>query len=68
MFLSLGMSAQNVETKAAYKYEFVVNLDKNAKAIERLDAFGIVLFAQAAGARSHICNNWRDRNVHRNCV
>ena len=43
------MSAQNVETKAAYKYEFIVNIDKNGKPIERLDGGGIVLFAQAVG-------------------
>lgn len=44
------MSAQNVETKAAYKYEFIVNIDKTGKPIERkLDDSGIVLFAQAAG-------------------
>ena len=43
------MSAQNVETKAAYKYEFIVNIDKTGKPIERLDGGGIVLFAQAAG-------------------
>ena len=43
------MSAQNVETKAAYKYEFIVNIDKTGKPIERLDGSGIVLFAQAAG-------------------
>ena len=49
MFFSLGMSAQNVETKAAYKYEFIVNIDKNGKPIERLDGGGIVLFAQAVG-------------------
>lgn len=49
MFFTLGISAQNVETKAAYKYEFVVNLDKNGKPIEGLDGGGIVLFAQAAG-------------------
>lgn len=49
MFFILGISAQNVETKAAYKYEFVVNLDKNGKPIEGLDGGGIVLFAQAAG-------------------
>ena len=49
LFFSLGMSAQNVETKAAYKYEFIVNIDKNGKPIERLDGGGIVLFAQAVG-------------------
>ena len=49
MFFSLGMSAQNVETKAAYKYEFIVNRDKTGKPIERLDGGGIVLFAQAVG-------------------
>ena len=49
LFFSLGMSAQNVETKAAYKYEFIVNIDKTGKPIERLDGGGIVLFAQAAG-------------------
>ena len=50
LFFSLGMSAQNVETKAAYKYEFIVNIDKTGKPIERkLDGSGIVLFAQAAG-------------------
>lgn len=50
LFFSLGMSAQNVETKAAYKYEFIVNIDKTGKPIERkLDDSGIVLFAQAAG-------------------
>ena len=49
LFFSLGMSAQNVETKAAYKYEFIVNIDKNGKPIERLDGGGIVLFAQASG-------------------
>lgn len=43
------MSAQNVETKAAYKYEFIVNIDKNGKPIERLDGGGIDLFAQAVG-------------------
>ena len=44
------MSAQNVETKAAYKYEFIVNIDKTGKPIERkLDVSGIVLFAQAVG-------------------
>lgn len=49
LFFSLGMSAQNVETKAAYKYEFIVNIDKTGKPIERLDGSGIVLFAKAAG-------------------
>lgn len=49
MFFSLGMSAQNVETKAAYKYEFIVNIDKTGKPIERLDGSGIVLFAKAVG-------------------
>ena len=49
LFFSLGMSAQNVETKAAYKYEFIVNIDKTGKPIERLDGGGIVLFAQAVG-------------------
>lgn len=49
LFFTLSISAQDVETKAAYKYEFVVNLDKNGKPIERLDVCGIVLFAQAAG-------------------
>ena len=49
MFFSLGMSAQNVETKAAYKYEFIVNIDKTGKPIDRLDGSGIVLFAKAAG-------------------
>ena len=49
LFFSLGMSAQNVETKAAYKYEFIVNIDKTGKPIERLDGSGIVLFAQAVG-------------------
>ena len=49
LFFSLGKSAQNVETKAAYKYEFIVNIDKNGKPIERLDGGGIVLFAQAVG-------------------
>ena len=43
------MSAQNVETKAAYKYEFIVNIDKTGKPIDRLDGSGIVLFAKAAG-------------------
>ena len=43
------MSAQTVETKAAYKYELIVNIDKNGKPIERLDGGGIVLFAQAVG-------------------
>ena len=49
LFFSLGMSAQNVETKAAYKYEFIVNIDKTGKPIDRLDGSGIVLFAKAAG-------------------
>ena len=49
LFFSLGMSAQNVETKAAYKYEFIVNIDKTGKPIERLDGSGIVLFAKVAG-------------------
>ena len=49
LFFSLGMSAQNVDTKAAYKYEFIVNIDKTGKPIERLDGSGIVLFAKAAG-------------------
>ena len=43
------MSAQNVEAKAAYKYEFIVKIDKDGKPIERLDGGGIVLFAQAVG-------------------
>ena len=49
LFFSLGMSAQNVETKAAYKYEFIVNVDKTGKPIDGLDGSGIVLFAKAAG-------------------
>lgn len=44
----LSISAQNIETKA-YKYEFIVNLDKDGNAVQKFDCMGVILLAQSGG-------------------
>ena len=46
------MLAQHIDSKVAYKYNFIVNLDKDGNAIQKLDCQGIILLAQSNGQQA----------------